>query len=134
MDTPCWLWTAGLDSHGYGGFWDGTRRTGGSPRAAKAHLWLWEQENGPVPDGLELDHLCMVKLCIRGLHLEVVTHVENMRRAGTAGVMTRPTPETCPQGHPYDTVNTYIRPDGTGVGCKTCIRTRSRAYAQKVKV
>ena len=46
--TRCWVWTAGRTPKGYAKFWI-------SSRAYRlAHVWLWEQENGPVPDGLEL--------------------------------------------------------------------------------
>jgi hypothetical protein len=41
--------------------------------------------NGPVPVGLELDHLCGNKSCAKPKHLEPVTHVENMRRAAKRG-------------------------------------------------
>lgn len=40
--------------------------------------------NGPLPPGLELDHLCRNKSCVRPDHLEAVTHRENMRRAYAA--------------------------------------------------
>ena len=60
----CWLWTGSLNSSGYG-----------------PHRALWELLNGPVPEGLDLDHLCNVRHCIRPDHLEPVTRAENGRRA-----------------------------------------------------
>jgi len=46
-----------------------------------AHVIAYELQYGPIPEGLELDHLCRQTLCIRPEHLEAVTHQENMRRA-----------------------------------------------------
>lgn len=44
----------------------------------------WETVHGPVPDGLELDHLCRQRDCVNPAHLEPVTHAENMRRSSVA--------------------------------------------------
>jgi hypothetical protein len=53
-------------------------------RKTWAHIAHWRQIKGPVPKGLELDHLCRIPACIRLDHLEPVTHAENLRRgAGT---------------------------------------------------
>jgi len=41
---------------------------------------MYEYFKGPVPDGLELDHLCRVRSCCNPDHLEPVTHKENIRR------------------------------------------------------
>ena len=62
----CWLWTAAL-SHGYGRFGKG----------GAAHRLAWEDRNGPIPEGLVLDHLCRVPRCVNPEHLEPVTHREN---------------------------------------------------------
>ena len=67
----CWLWT-GATASGYGLFWD--------ERQVRAHRWAYESEVGPIPEGLQLDHLCRVPLCVRPDHLEPVTGAENMRR------------------------------------------------------
>ncbi|MEJ7786912.1 MAG: HNH endonuclease signature motif containing protein [Solirubrobacteraceae bacterium] len=46
----------------------------------RAHRVYWERENGEVPEGLDLDHLCKQTDCVNPEHLEPVTHQENMRR------------------------------------------------------
>lgn len=72
--TPCWIWQGTKISRGYG-------RINRQGRETFAHIYEWEQANGPVPDGLELDHLCRNPSCCNPAHLEPVTHAENMRRS-----------------------------------------------------
>ena len=74
MPNGCWLWTRSTRA-GYGRW---TRRDEHENRVA--HLVIWEALNGPVPDGLELDHLCRVRCCVNPGHLELVTHSENVLR------------------------------------------------------
>lgn len=75
---PCWIWTAAIDRGGYGVInWNGHR-------AYKAHRAAYELMVGPIPEGLPLDHLCLIKPCVKAIadkfgpaHLEAVTHAEN---------------------------------------------------------
>jgi DNA-binding XRE family transcriptional regulator len=71
--TPCHIWTGSLNHAGYGRAWGG-----------QAHRVAWERANGPVPEGLELDHLCRVRACVNPDHLEPVSRQENMRRSSIA--------------------------------------------------
>lgn len=87
QDTDCWTWTAAVGDHGYARF-----RVDGV--LYSAHRWGYEQFVGPVPDGLDLDHLChtrnlaaciasghcLHKRCVNPAHLEPVTHLENLHR------------------------------------------------------
>ncbi len=80
--TPCWIWDRTL-VHGYGQ----TRIVGADGLknvAIYAHVWLWNMVNEPVPDGLQLDHLCKIRKCCRPDHLEIVTNAENVRRSSKA--------------------------------------------------
>ncbi len=72
----CWEWTASKDEDGYGTF---TVYSEGN-KHYQAHRWCWEFLVGPIPDGLQLDHLCLNKACVMPDHLEVVTTQENTRR------------------------------------------------------
>lgn len=78
----CWIWTATL-TEGYGRFIAQARR--GERRVwVAAHRWSYEHLVGPIPAGLELDHLCRVRDCVNPGHLEPVTSAENLRRAREA--------------------------------------------------
>lgn len=114
---PCHLWTGAL-SHGYGYI-----RIGDRPMPA--HRYAWEREHGPVPDGLELDHLCRTPACVRPSHLEPVTHrVNSLRGESPPARNARMT--HCHRGHPFDEENTYWRPDGRGRHCLACERNGRR--------
>jgi len=92
-NSGCWLWTAGCTTAGYG-----TLRIEGKPRYA--HRLSYEHFVGPIPEGLNIDHLCRNTYCCNPAHLEPVTNRENTMR-GKAGAKQRPMTH-CPQGHPYE--------------------------------
>lgn len=70
--TGCWVWGLSTNADGYGL----TERT-------LAHRLLYERHVGPIPEGMELDHLCRVRLCVNPAHMEPVTHLENVRRGAS---------------------------------------------------
>ena len=72
LSDGCWEWVAGT-SDGYGQFW-----VKGSNMSA--HRYAYELLIGPVPNGLDLDHLCMCRRCVNPAHLEPVTRAENNAR------------------------------------------------------
>jgi hypothetical protein len=110
--SGCWLWTASLR----GGY--GQVRFGPSTRAA--HVVVFEQLVGAVPDGMELDHLCRIRHCVNPDHVEPVTHRENVLRGeGPAAVNARKT--HCDRGH--DLADGY-RYD-TGRMCRQCALDRA---------
>ncbi|MGN6245142.1 MAG: HNH endonuclease signature motif containing protein [Motilibacteraceae bacterium] len=112
-DAGCWIWQGRLVPRGDYGLWG----------YQLAHRRMYADLVGPIPDGLELDHLCRVTTCVNPAHLEPVTPAENRRRR--YALITE-----CVHGHPYDSVNTYWRPSGQR-DCRTCIRDRSRRYSRR---
>lgn len=119
----CWFWTAHCDDEGYGRLWvDGTM--------ALAHVFIYEVFFGPVPDGKELDHTCRNRNCVNPFDVEPVTHPENIRR-GNSGLPQRLRTH-CPQGHPYDSANTYIDPIGRRV-CRICHSRRTNEYHKRIR-
>ena len=122
-ETGCHRWTGTHQSAGYG------RVTlNGEPYSV--HRLAHELFVGPIPEGMDLDHLCRVRDCARPDHLEPVTRSENIRRgAGAGGVLAPPyvMPETCRAGHAL--VGDNLGPPGTDGShwrCRTCDREDAR--------
>lgn len=116
-DNGCWVWTGCCDKNGYGKI-----RGPGGKRVEYVHRAVYEDVVGPIPEGLELDHLCRNRSCINPDHLEPVTRLENMRRAGPTGVSRVNADKTeCIRGHPLSGANLYVTPDGRRQ-CRICRR------------
>ena len=109
--TDCWVWTGTWKGKGYACFQIARHRS------ARGHRWAYENLVGPIPDGLQLDHLCRNRMCVNPAHLEPVTHGENQRR-GMRGSQAH-----CLRGHRFDEANTAIRRDGRR-RCRQCQRDR----------
>jgi hypothetical protein len=76
--TGCHIYRGTKDRNGYG-----IAKVNG--RTTTAHVATWERERGPIPKGMELDHVvCHVRACINLDHLELVTKLVNMQRCGRA--------------------------------------------------
>jgi len=110
----CWIWRASL--------MDGYGRLKINGRHVRASRFAYELLVGPIPEGLEPDHLCRNRACVNPAHIEPVTHqINDLRGVGVGALNARKA--HCPQGHPYDLLNTYISPSG-GRFCRVCQRTR----------
>jgi hypothetical protein len=87
-----------------------------------AHRWFYEQIIGPIPAGLEPDHLCRNTICVNLDHLEPVTHSVNMQRSICGDQLQKRARAVthCPKGHGYSPENTtwYLGHRK----CKTCDR------------
>lgn len=115
----CWLWTAQLHNQGHGRF-----RL--PDRHVYAHRWAYEFLVGPVPEGMELDHLCRVRACVNPAHLEPVTHRENVLR-GVSPAALHAAKTHCPKGHAFDEANTYVTA-ARSRQCRECRRASNREW------
>ena len=123
-------WNAGKTRDGYG-----LIKVGG--KHVVAHRMAYELLVGPIPEGMEIDHVkargCLSRSCCNPDHLEPVTHAENVRRSDSPffngtyfGRKTH-----CPKGHQYTEENTF-RYNGSR-RCKECIRAYNRKLYRRKK-
>lgn len=122
-DTDCWIWLQCRNRAGYGE----VNLSNYSHVSKLVHVIMYTETFGPVPDGMELDHLCRTRECCNPAHLEPVTHLTNIERGEwrqrCAEYWANRT--HCESGHEYTAANTYIRPDGRR-RCRTCNREWAR--------
>lgn len=122
--TPagCWEWVGGLFPNGYGKL---SRKAHDTPLAHRA---FYIEHVGPVPDGLDLDHLCRNRRCVNPAHLEPVTRSVNIQR----GVDARAT-GYCKRGHDQSLPDARVT-DGRGSSrCRECWRISYQAAYKRYR-
>lgn len=121
----CWLWTGARSRrNGYGFFRVSTHAPDGS---RFAHRVAYELTVGPIPDGLQIDHLCRNTGCVRPDHLEAVEPRTNTLR-GTAPAAINAAKQTCLRGHPFSDI------DSRGQWyCRACHNESNREYRLRGK-
>lgn len=118
----CWNWTGHTSPDGYG-----ILRIQGATRYMPRYSW--EKVNGPMPDGLEPDHLCRNRACVNPDHLEPVTHKVNILR-GESPTAINARKTRCNRGHEFTPENTYVQRNG-GRLCRACAAEWERANRRK---
>ena len=121
-ENGCWYWLGAINKTGYGvSSIDGQKTL--------AHRAFWIFENGQVPEGMDLDHLCRNRACINPEHLEVVTRSVNLRRGFEA--------RGCRNGHKFNNEDFSIvhRSDGTTERrCKVCHRANNKRVKARKRI
>ena len=119
--ADCWLWTGALSkATGYGSF-----------RSGPAHRWAYTFFVGPIPTGLQIDHLCRVRRCVNPDHMEPVTIRENLLRSPLTHAGRLAAQTHCIHGHEFTPENTYLY--GRMRSCRTCRRERANRYYHRNK-
>jgi HNH endonuclease len=117
----CWIWRGGRFHTGYGRVFRGGV-------VCVAHRVAYELAVGPIPKGLEMDHLCRNRACVNPAHLEPVPQrINTLRGVGITAVQAART--HCPQGHTYDEANTWLYKGHRH--CRECRRVKCREYEKR---
>jgi len=127
-NSGCWLWTLSLKPEGYGSI-----KING--RSRLAHRISYEEFVGPVPRGLQLDHLCRTRSCVNPKHLEPVTLGENIRRGDTGKTArARWASKThCKKGHAFAEHSYISVRDGYNRRiCRICKAAANARWLEKV--
>jgi hypothetical protein len=135
QSNGCWHLSGRVRTDGYADFTV-------SGRHQLGHRVSYEHHVGPIPDGLQLDHLChtadrecaggfgcLHRRCVNPAHLEPVTHQENALRGRSISAENH-TKTVCARGHEFTEENTYRSPTGSR-GCRICRTATSRAWMDK---
>jgi hypothetical protein len=134
--NDCWPWAGNIDRGGYGLFKVG-------PKQRIAHRLMYELLIAPIPEGMDLDHLCHTRdmachggsqcahrRCVNPAHLEPVSGRINSLR-GRSQPAANALKTHCPKGHAYDERNTYVNPRTGGRTCRECNNESQKNYQER---
>lgn len=127
--TGCFNFT-GAKAKGYGRVGVGSR-SDGTRHLEYTHRVVWEHYNGPIPEGMQPDHLCRNRACCNPDHIEIVTPRENYLRGESApAINARKT--HCIHGHDFTPENTIIDPKTGWRHCRQCTNEWQRARRSRI--
>ena len=93
----CWNWT-GAKSQGYGMI-----KVSGTKKMRGAHRISYEMANGSISEGMQIDHICRNRACVKPEHLQPVSNKQNAENLDV-------TPDSNKTGH----LNVYKRNNAYG--------------------
>ena len=123
--SPCKVTSEKLDKHGYVRRYDPSRYRAGERGWVLAHRLIWEEAFGPVPEGMQVHHLCGNRACLNLDHLVALTpqqhnalHTQSQKRL------------TCSKGHPLTKenrkLNGYTKAGTPKYTCRICTNDKQR--------
>ncbi len=118
--SGCWLWRGRMTPNGYGKFY-------ANGRNQVAHRYSWQRQHGPIPDGVQMDHVCRVRNCVNPSHLRMTDVRGNLFAPGTEAPAAINAAKThCLRGHAFTPENTLVQKGKRQ--CRSCrfIRGRSK--------
>lgn len=116
--ADCIQWVGAITSKGYGS-------VSINGVVTSAHKAAWQHANGPVPDGLTIEHRCRNRACVNVAHMELLTSGDNTRRQPRIANL-RPGGE-CIKGHAITSdADIYVKPSGSRE-CRECRRGHAKA-------
>lgn len=118
IGSGCWQWTAGCTEDGYPVF-------SIHGKSVRGHRFSYELTNGPIEDGLQVDHLCRNRGCVNPLHMEIVSPRENVLRSMSPAALNA-AKEFCSRGHEFNEKNTYRYKNKRT--CRTCRQLTTNRY------
>ena len=121
---PCHEWPRCRNKDGYGVI---TIKR----KSLFVHRYIWERVNGPIPEGLVIDHKCRNRACFNVDHLRVVTIKVNNTENSLSPSAINAARTRCKNGHEFTEENTIATK--TGRGCRICMYARNHVYRQKKK-
>jgi HNH endonuclease len=149
--SDCWIWTGCLQkcsAKGGGGYGKLGGEVGGR-KTLLAHRVIYELFIGPIPEGMEIDHIChdpktcpggsdcVHRRCVNPDHLKAVPHIDNMHRGNFAKALIathlRALAQThCLRGHEFNEKNTWIDKRSRR-HCRACSLIRQRMAKARAK-
>lgn len=108
----CHICSYSTGSHGYVQIWNGETNT-------LAHRIVWEFNNGPIPEGLTVDHMCHNRICVNINHLRLLSNNDNSSDNGQVKIYEADQPP-CRKGH------ARIKTMSGQIYCRICKAAKKR--------
>lgn len=128
----CHLWQGKVKADGYGLIQN-------QGVELRVHRVAWEQANGPIPEGMDIDHLChnadescpggvcKHRRCMNAEHLGPRTRGDNLR----GGRNWHAQKTHCLHGHEYTPENTRVGTMPNGGPRRTCIACEKQRWINR---